>query len=308
MATSLPLQSDPAGLTPPASLRLKPKKKPTASLWADAWRRMRRNTGSNLGLIVIAFLVLTCVAAPLIAPYDPYAVDFAHVREAPTWQHWMGTDLQGRDILTRMLYGGQASLAVGFFSQLVIMAIGITIGAISGYYGGVVDTVIMRLTDILYAFPSVLFLIILLTLLGHGFLNLIIAMTVTGWLGPARLVRGEVLQLKEREFIEAARCVGTRDREIIFKHLFPNLLGPIIVSFTLGIPGAIMAEAGLSFLGLGLIPPTPSWGTMLNMGFTMFRVAPHLVIFPASVIAITMVAFLYVGDGMRDAFDPHLMR
>jgi ABC-type dipeptide/oligopeptide/nickel transport system permease subunit len=307
MNDSLSLKQETPGLTPPVNALAK-RKKPTASLWADAWRRMRRNTGSNIGLIVIAFLVVTSLAAPLLAPYDPYAVDFEHVREAPTRQHWMGTDLQGRDILSRMLYGGQASLAVGFFSQLVIMAIGITIGAVSGYYGGVVDTVIMRLTDVLYAFPSVLFLIILLTLLGHGFINLIIAMTVTGWLGPARLVRGEVLQLKEREFIEAARCVGARDREIIFKHLFPNLLGPIIVSFTLGIPGAIMAEAGLSFLGMGLIPPTPSWGTMLNMGFTMFRVSPHLVIFPASVIAITMVAFLYVGDGMRDAFDPHLMR
>lgn len=307
MENSLPLKQKSPGVNTPVDLISK-KKKASTSLWADAWRRMKRNTGSNIGLIVIAFLVLTSLAAPLIAPYGPYEVDFTHVREAPTWKHLMGTDMVGRDILSRMLYGGQASLAVGFFSQIIIMAIGITIGAISGYYGGLVDTLIMRTSDVIYAFPSMLFLIILMTLLGHGFINLIIAMTVTAWVGPARLVRGEVLQLKEREFIEAARCVGTRDRNIIFKHLFPNLLGPIIVSFTLGIPGAIMAEAGLSFLGMGLIPPTPSWGIMLNLGFTMFRVAPHMVIFPAVVIAITMVAFLYIGDGLRDAFDPHMMR
>ncbi len=307
MENSLSLDPKKPGLTPSANL-LNEKKKPASSLWEDAWRRMRRNTGSNIGLIVVAFLVFTSVAAPLIAPYDPYAVDFKHVREGPTWQHLMGTDMQGRDILSRMMWGGQASLAVGFFSQIIIMVLGIAIGAISGYYGGIVDTLIMRLTDIIYAFPTMLFLIILMTLLGHGFLNLILAMTVTAWVGPARLVRGEVLQLKEREFIEAARCVGALDRNIIFKHLFPNLLGPIIVSFTLGIPGAIMAEAGLSFLGMGLIPPTPSWGIMLNMGFSYFRVTPHMVIFPAVVIAITMIAFLYIGDGLRDAFDPHMMR
>jgi ABC-type dipeptide/oligopeptide/nickel transport system permease subunit len=307
MENSLPLKQESPSLIPPTDLLSKKKKAPSG-LWMDAWRRMRRNKGSNIGLIVIAFLVITSIAAPLIAPYDPMEVDFAHVREGPTWLHLMGTDMVGRDILSRMLWGGQASLAVGFFSQIIIMGLGITIGAISGYYGGIVDTLIMRLTDIIYAFPTMLFLIILMTLLGHGFLNLILAMTVTAWVGPARLVRGEVLQLKEREFIEAARCVGSKDRSIIFKHLFPNLLGPIIVSFTLGIPGAIMAEAGLSFLGMGLIPPTPSWGTMLNMGFTMFRVSPHMVIFPAVVIAITMIAFLYVGDGMRDAFDPHMMR
>jgi ABC-type dipeptide/oligopeptide/nickel transport system permease subunit len=278
------------------------KKGGGSSLWAEIWKRMRRNTGSNIGLIVIAFLVVVSYGAPLIAPYDPYKVDFAHVREAPSWQHLMGTDMVGRDILTRMMYGGQASLSVGFISQVVIMLLGIVIGAFSGYYGGVTDTIIMRITDIIYAFPTTLFLIILMVLLGRGFLNLILAMTITSWVGPARLVRAQVLQLKEREFIEAARSIGTRDRNIIFKHLLPNLLGPIIVSFTLGIPGAIMAEAGLSFLGMGLLPPTPSWGIMLSLGYDYFRVSPYMVIFPALVIAIVMIAFLYIGDGLRDAF------
>ena len=278
------------------------KKGGRPSFWAEIWKRMRRNTGSNIGLIVIAFLVVVSFGAPLIAPYDPYKVDFAHVREAPSWQHLMGTDMVGRDILTRMMYGGQASLAVGFISQVVIMFLGIIIGAISGFYGGVIDTIIMRIIDIIFAFPTTLFLIILMVLLGRGFFNLILAMTITSWVGPARLVRGQVLQLKEREFIEAARSIGTRDRNIIFKHLLPNLLGPIIVSFTLGIPGAIMAEAGLSFLGMGLLPPTPSWGIMLSLGYDYFRVSPYMVIFPAITIAIVMISFLYIGDGLRDAF------
>jgi ABC-type dipeptide/oligopeptide/nickel transport system permease subunit len=284
------------------------KEKKTASLWSDAWNRFRRNRAAVVGLVVIAVLVFASIAAPLLTPYKPDKVDFDHVREAPSLQHLMGTDMQGRDILCRMMYGGRASLAVGFISQIIITVMGMIIGAVAGYYGKVVDTIIMRITDIVYAFPSSLFMIILMVMLGRGFANLILAMTITNWVGSARLVRGTVLQLKQREFIEAARGVGARDGDIIFKHLFPNLLGPLIVVFTLGIPGAIMAEAGLSFMGMGLIPPTPSWGIMLNMGFDTFRSYPHMVFFPAVVIAITMSAFMLLGDGLQEAFDPHAVR
>lgn len=279
-----------------------------ASLWGDVWRRLRRNKGAMVGLFIIVFLTVVCALAPFIAPYEPNRTDFLSLRQPPSWKHLMGTDLQGRDVFSRILYGGQVSLSVGVISQLAIMMVGIVIGAVAGYYGRWVDTIIMRITDIVYAFPTGLFLIILMVLLGRGFGNMILAMTITSWVGVARLVRGEVLQLKQREFVEAARSVGARDRDIIWRHLMPNLIGPMIVWFSLGIPGAIMAEAGLSFLGIGLVPPTPSWGIMLNQGYELFRVLPHLVFFPALVIAIVMVAFMLLGDGLRDAFDPYRAR
>jgi len=279
-----------------------------ASLWSDAWRRIRRNKAAMAGLIIIVVLTLASVFAPWVTPYDPVKADFKHLRETPSWQHPLGTDMAGRDILSRALYGGRVSLAVGAVSQFAIMMVGVIIGAVSGYYGKIADTLIMRFTDIMYAFPTGLFQIILMIALGQGFWQMILAMTITSWVGMARLVRGEVLQLKEREFVEAARSVGARDRDILWRHLLPNLIGPMIVWFSLGIPGAIMAEAGLSFLGIGLVPPTPSWGIMLNQGYELFRVLPHLVIVPAGIIALVMVAFMMLGDGLRDALDPHMAR
>lgn len=279
-----------------------------ASLWSDAWRRIKRNKAAMAGLIIIVTLILASTFAPWVTPYDPVKADFTHLRETPSWSHPLGTDMAGRDMLSRALYGGRVSLAVGAVSQLAIMLVGVLIGAISGYYGKLVDTVIMRFTDIMYAFPTGLFQIILMIALGQGFWPMILAMTITSWVGIARLVRGEVLGLKQREYIEAARSVGARDRDILWRHLLPNLIGPMIVWFSLGIPGAIMAEAGLSFLGIGLVPPTPSWGIMLNQGYELFRVLPHLVVIPAGIIALVMVAFMMLGDGLRDALDPHMGR
>jgi ABC-type dipeptide/oligopeptide/nickel transport system permease subunit len=216
----------------------------------------------------------------------------------------MGTDKQGRDILSRIIYGTRISMSIGFLSQVLTLVVGTILGAIAGYYGGKLDTLIMRITDVFYAFPNLLLLIILMAAFGRGFLNLLVAMTFTAWVGSARLVRGQVLQLKEFEFVESARALGASDRHIILRHMLPNVMSTIMVAFSFGVPGAILGEAGLSFLGIGLVPPTPSWGIMLNDGFAVLRALPNVVFFPALVIAIVMVAFLYLGDGLRDALDP----
>ncbi|MCL5994508.1 MAG: ABC transporter permease [Chloroflexi bacterium] len=276
------------------------------SLWQDAFRRLRRNKASMLGLLIIALLIFMGVFADVLAPYDPYKADFASVRQAPSAKHLMGTDKQGRDILSRIIHGARVSLAVGFLSQLLVATVGILAGAMAGYYGGNVDSIIMRLTDVFYAFPTFLFLIILMAAFGRGFINLLVALAFTAWVGLARLVRGQMLQIKQREFIEAARSLGASDARIIGRHLIPNLLGPIIVSFSFGIPGAILAETGLSFLGIGLVPPTPSWGIMLNDGFAVLRSYPHMALFPGIVLALTQLAFLFLGDGLRDALDPRM--
>jgi len=261
-----------------------------------------------VGFYTILIMTLASIFAPWLTPYEPLQTDFTALRESYSWAHPLGTDMAGRDMLCRVLYGGRMSLAVGITSQMAIMFVGIIIGAVSGYYGKLVDTLIMRFTDVMFAFPTGMLQIILMIAFGRGFPQMILAMTITSWVGVARLVRGEVLGFKQREFIEAARSVGARDRDIIWRHLFPNLIGPMIVWFSLGIPGAIMAEAGLSFLGIGLVPPTPSWGIMMNQGNDMWRVLPHMIIVPATVIAIVMLAFTMLGDGLRDALDPHMAR
>jgi oligopeptide transport system permease protein len=289
-------------------VKLKKRSDTPASLWSDAWHRMRRNKAAMVGLFTIVIMTLSSIFAPLLTPYAPLRTDFTHLREPPSWAHPLGTDLAGRDMLSRVLYGGRMSLAVGVVSQLAVMLVGMAIGAISGFYGKFADTLIMRFTDIMYAFPTGMLQIILMIAFGRGFWQMILAMTITSWVTVARLVRGEVLQLKQREFIEAARSVGARDRDLIWRHLFPNLVGPMVVWFSLGIPGAIMAEAGLSFLGIGLVPPTPSWGIMMNQGNELWRWLPYMILVPAAVIAIVMISFTMLGDGLRDALDPHMSR
>ncbi len=279
-----------------------------SSLWSDAFRRLRRNKASLVGLAIILIFVLMAIFADVIAPYDPYKTDFAAVRQPPSVQHLMGTDKQGRDILSRIIHGARVSLAIGFASQVLVATIGIFLGSLAGYYGGWVDTVIMRVTDIFYAFPTFLFLIILMAAFGRGFVNLLFALAFTAWVGLARLVRGQMLQLKQREFIESSRSLGASDARIIVRHLIPNLLGAVIVAFSFGVPGAILAETGLSFLGIGLVPPTPSWGIMLNDGFAVLRSYPHMALFPGLVLALTQLAFLFLGDGLRDALDPRMKR
>lgn len=281
---------------------------PPRSPWMLALRRLWRNRAATLGLAIILVLCLMGIFADLLTPYPPLKADFTVVRQPPSVKHLMGTDKQGRDILSRIMYGARYSITIGFISQALVMIVGMLLGSMAGYYGGKVDTVIMRITDIFYAFPNLLLLIILMAAFGRGFINLMAALALTAWVGPARLVRGQVLQLKNQGFVESARALGATDLRIILTHLLPNMFGPMIVSFSFGVPGAILAEAGLSFLGIGLVPPAPSWGIMLNDGFGIIRALPHVALFPGLVISLTMLAFLFLGDGVRDAFDPRTQR
>jgi ABC-type dipeptide/oligopeptide/nickel transport system permease subunit len=278
--------------------------RPPQNPWALAFRRMLKNRASAIGFAVIVFFVLIGIFADVVAPYDPIKPDFKALRQPPSAQHIFGTDKQGRDIFSRIIHGTRISMAVGFMSVALYVLIGTVVGALAGYYGGKVDTVLMRIVDTLWAFPTLLLLIIFMAAFGRGFVNLLVAMSITAWISAARLVRGQVLQLKGQAFVEAAHAMGAPARHIILRHMLPNVIGPLMIMFSFGVPAAIMAEAGLSFLGIGLVPPTPSWGVMLNDGFPVLRALPHVVFFPSAIIIVTMLAFLYLGDGLRDAFDP----
>lgn len=307
--------------------------RPPESLWRDAWRRLLRNKLAVTGGIFIIIVFLAAIFADdgiiawafqrepqqLLAPYHYETPDFEATRARPSLQrtaegkfpHIFGTDKFGRDVFSRVIYGGRISLAVGVICALVIMIFGLSFGAVSGYMGGRVDSLMMRFVDIMYAFPTLLFIILIMVILGNtaGFAavrNLVLAIGVVSWMGTARLVRGQFLSIKEREYVMAAHMVGARDLEIIFRHLLPNSLGPIIISLTLQIPGLIMFEATLSFIGLGMPPPFPSWGQMLNEGWRAMQSNPHLIIFPAVMLSLIMLTFNFLGDGLRDALDPQM--
>lgn len=280
---------------------------------ATAWNRFKKHRPSLVGMVIIGVLILVAVFAPVLAPADPDAQElYSKLAKSgtPFPDKWgtgnfvLGADYLGRDLLSRVIYGSRISLLVGFVAQVVILAIGVPLGAIAGYYGGKVDRLIMRVADVMFAFPDLLFAIAIMFALGSGIVNLFIALGVVGWAGMARLVRGQVLQLKERDYVEAAKSAGARDWWIIIRHILPNALGPIIVSVTLGIPGAIMSEASLSFLGLGVQPPTATWGAMILDGQSYIRRAPLLSVVPGLAVMITVLAFNLVGDGLRDALDP----
>lgn len=291
----------------PAAPAEEPKSK------ATRWSRFKKHKPSLVGMVVIGILVVVAILAPVLAPTDPNGQELFSRLVGPGTafpEKWgegsflLGADHMGRDLLSRLLYGSRVSLLVGFVAQLVILSIGVPLGAIAGYYGGKTDRVIMRVADIMFAFPDLLFAIAIMFALGAGIINLFIALGVVGWAGMARLVRSQVLQLKERDFVEAAKAAGAKDWWIIIRHILPNALGPIIVSVTLGIPGAIMSEASLSFLGIGVQPPTATWGSMILDGQAYLRRAPLVSVIPGIAIMITVLAFNLVGDGLRDAFDP----
>lgn len=273
-------------------------------LWRSITRRLRRDRAGLSSLIFLVVLTTVALLAPWLAPFDPLDVDFEHVRQPPDAQHWLGTDKQGRDVLSRLLFGARLSLAVGFVSQAPILLIGVSAGCLAGYRGGRSAGLIMRVVDVFYAFPTTLLLIALMAILGRGFGSLLIALTITSWAGAARLVRGQVLRLKQAEFITAAVSLGAADWHILWRHILPNLSGALLVMLSLGIPGAIVAEAGLSFLGIGLLPPAPSWGLMLSDGFSVVRSSPHLAWAPAIAIGLTMLALYTLGDSLADALDP----
>ena len=276
------------------------------SLWKDAVLRFRRNKLSVAALALVLLLVLMALTASLF-----YPLGYDHQVYADTWmfpsaQHVMGTDPFGRDVLCRIMYGARVSLAVAVVVNLLSLLIGMPLGAAAGWFGGAIDYALMRIVDIMSTFPTLLFAILLMSVLGSGLVNVFIAMSITGWIGIARLVRGQVLSLREQEYTVAARAIGATNRRIILRHMVPNALTPIIVSVTLGIPTAIIGEAGLSFLGVGVNAPMPSWGKMLNEYVPYMQTYGYLSLFPAIMIALTMYAFTLVGDGLRDALDPSM--
>ncbi len=288
----------------PAIAKLAPARR--ASSAAQAWRRFARNKWGMAALIFILLQVVVAVFAKYVAPYDPYMSDYTATYGPPNAKYWLGTDDLGRDVLSRIIYGTRVSLAVGVLSQVAVVAIGLPLGAIGGLVGGWLDFTLTRLIDVLSSIPGLLLYILLMIALGAGLGNIILAFTLTGWIGIARLVRGQVLSLKETDFVRAARAMGAGTSWIVRTHILRNSLTPVIVSMTLGVPGAMFAEAGLSFLGLGVPPPTPSWGQMIGVYQGFVRTSPHLILYPSIVLAITMLAWIILGDAVRDALDPNI--
>ena len=267
------------------------------------WKRLARDRWGRLGLVIVAAIAVLAVAAPLLAPGDPFRGNLAASLHAPSGAFWLGSDAQGRDVLSRVLYGARLSLAVGLISQSVALALGVTLGLVSGYYGRWMDGVIMRVADVTLAFPSLLLLIAIAAAVKPSLPVVFVVIGVVGWAGMARLVRGQVLVVRGLEYVQAARALGASDARIIARHLLPNVVAPVIVAATLGIGGAIMAEAALSFIGLGAQPPTPSWGAMVAEGRDLLRVAPWVSIVPGLAIGLAVLGANLLGDGLRDALD-----
>lgn len=274
----------------------------------EVWIRLTRNKAAMFGLLVIVMLILIAIFAPLIAPYHYDEQNLKMANVLPSWKHLMGTDNFGRDIFSRIIYGSRISLQVGFIAVGIGVLIGGTLGSVAAYYGGIADNVIMRFIDILLAIPSTLLAISIAAALGPGLTNAMIAVGVGTVPNYARVVRASVLTVKEREFIEAARCIGVKDYKIILKHIIPNAMAPLIVQATIGVASAILSAAALSFIGLGIQPPTPEWGAMLSAGRSYIRDYWHIVTFPGVTIMITIFSLNLFGDGLRDALDPRLKR
>jgi oligopeptide transport system permease protein len=285
------------------------------SLWIDAWRRLLRNRAAVLSMAVLAVIALMALLAPLLSPYAYDAQDYTLISCAPNWwqagtacsaggAHWFGTDNLGRDLFVRVLYGARVSLAVGLVATLVSLVIGITYGATAGYIGGRIDAFMMRLVDVLYALPFIFMVIILMVVFHRNFYLLFVAIGAIEWLTMARIVRGQTLSIKQKEFIEAARAGGVGTFGIILRHIVPNVMGPVIVYVTLTIPAVILAESFLSFLGLGIQEPLTSWGVLIADGKEQMETAPWMLLFPAAFMAITLFCFNFIGDGLRDALDP----
>jgi oligopeptide transport system permease protein len=276
------------------------------SLWRDGARRLLRNRLAIAGGIVIVLLCLVAIFADVLAPLPYTKTNFARLNEAPSRAYPLGTDQLGRDLLSRMIYGARISMLVGLGAQFIVVLIGVPIGALSGYLGGRADLFLTRFIDVMYAFPRLLFVILVMSMLGAGLTNIFIAIGLTGWVGIARQTRAQVLALKQKEFVDAARGIGAGFSRLLARHILPNALTPIVVAVTFGIPEAIFTEAALSFIGVGINPPTPSWGQMVGEGQQFIRSYWHLCVFPSIAIAITMLAFTFFGDGVRDALDPKL--
>ena len=296
-----------------------------ANLWGDAWRRLIRNRLAVVGMVIVAVFTTIAVLAPVIAPYGENETVFEVLKEnnangqfvqgdyqiigqlkgyEPSWTWPMGLDENGRDLFSRMMYGARVSLVVGVLAQVIILVIGVPIGAVAGYYGGQVDNALMRVVDVVYAIPQLLLVLLIVNWRGPGLTNIFLAIGLVGWVTETRLVRGQFLSLREQEYVKAAKVAGANGPYIILRHLLPNSLTPIIVALTFGIPTAIFTEAALSFVGVGIRPPQASWGQMVGQGQDLVRTYPHLLLFPTLAIGLTMLGFTFLGDGLRDALDP----
>jgi peptide/nickel transport system permease protein len=286
---------------------------PHETMLSMVWSRFRRHPGAIAGSIVLSIIILAVLLAPL-SPYDPTASDIGNRLQPPSWEHPFGTDALGRDLLTRCLYGGRISLTVGFLVVLITLVVGIPVGAVAGFFGGWIDNVLMRITDAALSLPALMVLILLSAILReveipfferNNVLTIALVIGALSWMTVARLVRASFLTIKEMEFITAARCMGAPNLRVMVRHILPNAVGPIIVEATLEMGWAIMEEAGLSFLGFGIMPPTPSWGNLLESAWEHMIKHPWLAIFPGLMIFLTIISINYIGDGLRDAFDPH---
>ncbi len=297
--------------------------------WRQAWSRLQLNKPAMGALLVIITLALLAIAAPWLTPYDYADGDLLATTQGPSREHWLGTDELGRDMFTRLLYGARVSLSVALAAQVVILVIGVPVGLITGYVGGWLDSFVMRVIDAIYALPNLLIAILIMSMLRsnvsanadaggnwlssldestNGLIGIFIVLSLTNWLTVSRLVRAQVLSIKEQDHVEAARTLGADSPRVLRIHIFPHVMAPVIIAIAFGVPGAIMLEASLSFLGIGVNPPTPSWGLMISSGITNMRSHPHLLISPALALGSTLLAFTFLGDGLRDAMDPHSNR
>jgi len=286
--------------------------RPSETYWQDAWRRLKENKVAMVSLFVLIALVLLCIVGPMVSKYDYYTNDLANGYLKPSKEHYFGTDNLGRDLYVRVLIGTRISLSVGIVAAAINFVIGCIYGGISGFYGGLTDNIMMRIVDIIYSIPTELYVILLMVVLkdktGSGLLNIYIALGISYWVGMARIVRGQILTLKEQEFILAAKSVGAKNSRLIFKHLIPNCMGPIIITLTMSIPSAIFTESFLSFIGLGVNAPIASLGSLCSDSMQYYRQFPYMLFFPALMLCIIMLAFNLFGDGLRDALDPKMRK
>ena len=280
--------------------------RPSMTYLQDAYRRLKENKIAVLSIIILLFIAVMVIIGPMISEYGFRDQDLTSVHMSPNSEHWFGTDELGRDIFTRVWVGGKVSLLIGIIGTVISLVIGCIYGGICGYYGGKIDMVLMRIVEILVGIPYMIVVILAAVVLGKGVTSLIVALCLTSWTGSARLIRGQIIQLKESEYVLAAKVLGAHPFRILMKHLIPNTLGVIIVNMTFEIPGFIFSEAFLSFVGLGVQPPNTSWGAMASIGQQQMDFFPHELFFPALAISITMLAFNLLGDGLRDALDPKL--
>jgi ABC-type dipeptide/oligopeptide/nickel transport system permease subunit len=287
-------------------LNVKPENQPNSSFLGEFLGRLMKTPAAKIGVVLLVFIVLACFVGPLLSPYEKNGIDLTNMYAKPSADHWFGCDAMGRDILTRLLYGGRYSLLLGLITAAVSSLISILIGCIAGYFGGVTETLIMRFMDIWSALPGMLLAIMISAIMGAGFFSTVIALTIGAIAGGVRMTRGQVLAERTKEYIEAAESINCSKLSIMFKHLLPNVVQPMIIIATMYIGATIMMAAGLSYIGLGIQPPTPEWGAMLAEGRAYIRLYPHMIVFPGIAIALTVLAVNLIGDGLRDTLDPKL--